>query len=489
MEASLKITNKKSRSSKGFLSSISLPRLWMSLVTFTVDLFAWLITLFILISLDNLDLNITFTPRASFLLGFFYYFLLASSRGLYQLVGLSPVYEIKKVAQTLSASVILMVLTYFFLLSNHDPAHLTIFLLAWILLFGGILLLRWSARILLVRLGYWGETAVIIAENNQRGEELLRYFLQHQRLGLRPKLVVFQHNRDGQKSSDGIPTVGLDKFLSDGFQSGIGGTLLLEMNASHFLSDPVYRKKIFNAFEQVLFLANFDWLNGTSLAVRDFEGMIGLEAVSNNLSPTQSILKRLIDIVGALSLLLLSLPLWLWTMIAIKRDSPGPVFYIQKRIGKNGKPFGVLKFRTMMMGADAFLKEYLAKNPAAQAEWGATQKLVADPRITKPGKWIRKFSIDELPQLLNILKGEMSLVGPRPMMTNQVDAYGENFSAYCSISPGLTGMWQVSGRNNLSFEDRARFDLYYLRNWSLWLDFYILLRTVWVVVVTQDGAN
>ena len=128
-------------------------------------------------------------------------------------------------------------------------------------------------------------------------------------------------------------------------------------------------------------------------------------------------------------------------------------------------------------------------NPAAKAEWDRTQKLVDDPRITKPGKWIRKFSIDELPQLLNILKGEMSLVGPRPMMLSQPEEYGENFPAYCTVRPGLTGMWQVSGRNSLSFADRARFDLYYLRNWSLWLDFYILLRTAWVVAVTQDGAN
>jgi lipopolysaccharide/colanic/teichoic acid biosynthesis glycosyltransferase len=141
----------------------------------------------------------------------------------------------------------------------------------------------------------------------------------------------------------------------------------------------------------------------------------------------------------------------------------------------------------MCVNAEQKLAEYLANNPQARQEWDQTQKLHDDPRITRVGKWLRKFSIDEIPQLYNVLRGEMSLVGPRPMMTNQVKTYGPNFDTYTGVRPGLTGFWQVSGRNNTTFQERARFDLYYVHNWSIWLDLYILARTVWVVL-SRYGA-
>jgi lipopolysaccharide/colanic/teichoic acid biosynthesis glycosyltransferase len=141
----------------------------------------------------------------------------------------------------------------------------------------------------------------------------------------------------------------------------------------------------------------------------------------------------------------------------------------------------------MVQDADQLLDDYLSLNPAEQKEWEQTQKLRCDPRVIRGGDFLRKFSIDELPQIFNVLLGEMSLVGPRPMMADQVKLYGENIEAYCAVRPGITGLWQVSGRNHTTFQERARFDRYYIHNWSLWLDMYILTRTVWVVL-SRDGA-
>jgi lipopolysaccharide/colanic/teichoic acid biosynthesis glycosyltransferase len=141
----------------------------------------------------------------------------------------------------------------------------------------------------------------------------------------------------------------------------------------------------------------------------------------------------------------------------------------------------------MHVNADRVLADYLATNPLARQEWVRDQKLRADPRITRTGRWIRTFSLDEVPQLFNVLKGDMSMVGPRPIMLDQKTMYGSGIDFYRSVRPGLTGFWQVSGRNRTTFHQRTLFDIYYVRNWSIWLDINILLRTVWVVL-SRDGA-
>ena len=141
----------------------------------------------------------------------------------------------------------------------------------------------------------------------------------------------------------------------------------------------------------------------------------------------------------------------------------------------------------MHVNADKALAEHLADNPQARLEWDETQKLRDDPRITRVGKWLRRFSIDEIPQLYNVLKGEMSLVGPRPIVDSETHHYGDKMEVYESLRPGVTGLWQVSGRNHTSYKERVQFDVYYASNWSIWLDFYVLARTVWVVL-SRQGA-
>jgi lipopolysaccharide/colanic/teichoic acid biosynthesis glycosyltransferase len=147
-----------------------------------------------------------------------------------------------------------------------------------------------------------------------------------------------------------------------------------------------------------------------------------------------------------------------------------------------------LKFRTMHLNADDVLRNYLEIDPELKQEWLLYQKLKNDPRITRVGKLLRRFSIDELPQLWNVLKGEMSLVGPRPIMINQTGLYGHRLDHYKRVTPGMTGIWQVSGRNRLPFEKRTEFDVQYVMNWSVWLDIYLMARTAWMVI-QQDGAG
>ena len=193
----------------------------------------------------------------------------------------------------------------------------------------------------------------------------------------------------------------------------------------------------------------------------------------------RNVFKRGLDTLLVLMALPVTLPVVLVMALLVARDGASP-FFLQKRVTKNGRIFHMVKIRTMVPDAEAYLASYLAKNPAARREWDETQKLKDDPRITRVGRLLRKTSLAELPQLWNVLKGDMSLVGPRPMMVDQQDLYPGR--AYYALRPGITGSWQVSDRNNGTFAGRAKFDAEYYANLSLATDLSILLRTVSVVV-------
>ena len=184
---------------------------------------------------------------------------------------------------------------------------------------------------------------------------------------------------------------------------------------------------------------------------------------------------------------LVALPLFLLTALAIKLDTPGKIFYQQERLGKDMLTIRIFKFRTMVEDSERVLKEYLIDHPEQDEEWQLTHKLKDDPRITSVGKVLRRTSLDELPQLLNVLRGEMSLVGPRPFLPGEIEHYQKGLPLLKRVRPGITGLWQVYGRGDLNFAERVRYDEYYVRNWSIWLDIYILLRTVWVVL-RGEGA-
>ncbi|KGD96350.1 sugar transferase [Rhizobium sp. YS-1r] len=203
--------------------------------------------------------------------------------------------------------------------------------------------------------------------------------------------------------------------------------------------------------------------------------------------PTGGLAKRTFDITAAALALILFSPIFLMIAALVKFSDNGPVFYGHRRIGHNGRSFRCLKFRTMAVNGDEVLRNYLNANPQAAEEWRATRKLKVDPRVTVVGTVLRKLSLDELPQLINIFRGEMSVVGPRPVVDEELNLYDSFAAYYLRTRPGLTGLWQISGRNDVSYETRIAFDTQYVQNWSLLGDFAIIAKTIPAVCLARGS--
>lgn len=212
-----------------------------------------------------------------------------------------------------------------------------------------------------------------------------------------------------------------------------------------------------------------------------FKHDVMLLRIQNNLNRNiPQIVKRAFDLIVALVLLVLLSPLFLFVMVAIRLSGPN-VFFGHSRLGKNGRTFKCYKFRTMVPNAQAALEKVLEEDPEARAEWSRDFKLRNDPRVTPIGRFLRKTSLDELPQLWNVIRGEMSLVGPRPIIQEELDRYESKKEFFLEAKPGMTGLWQISGRNDATYEERVQLDSWYARNWQLWYDIVILLKTIQVV--------
>jgi Undecaprenyl-phosphate galactose phosphotransferase WbaP len=237
-----------------------------------------------------------------------------------------------------------------------------------------------------------------------------------------------------------------------------------------------------SAFRYSSYIPDFVSATNIWMSVRDFGGILGL-ATSNKLKMAWNLwIKRFMDLAIVIFGGILILPFLLVLALLVKLSSPGPVLYGHKRLGINGKYFTAYKFRSMVMDADERLQKLFESDPEIKKEWEKNHKIQNDPRVTAIGKFLRRTSMDEFPQLINILKGEMSLVGPRPIVDEEVDRYGEDFGWIFSVKPGLTGMWQVSGRSQTDYATRVLYDTYYLRSWSVWLDIWILFMTFGVVI-------
>ena len=297
--------------------------------------------------------------------------------------------------------------------------------------------------------------------------------------------------------SDVIPEVGIDEIkVIDAKNRDIISLLQLDTKTVQFilalddeiLLDSWLRYLALNKCRSVFVIPNIRGipLYGTDMSFLFSDEMLLLR-VNNNLAKRSSrILKRTMDIVGSLAIITLLSPVLLYLYFSVKKDG-GNAIYGHPRIGRNGKTFNCLKFRSMVVNSKEVLDELLRTDPEARAEWEKDFKLKNDPRITKIGAFIRKTSLDELPQLFNVLKGEMSLVGPRPIVADELERYQDDVEYYLMAKPGMTGLWQVSGRNDVDYNTRVYFDSWYVKNWSLWNDIAILFKTV-NVVLKRDGA-
>ncbi len=198
--------------------------------------------------------------------------------------------------------------------------------------------------------------------------------------------------------------------------------------------------------------------------------------------------KRIFDILFSLAVLVIFSPVYILISLLIYLSSPGPILYRQRRVGKNGRLFTCMKFRTMIVGADKMLEQLLQSCPDCRAEFENTFKLKDDPRITPIGRWLRWTSLDEFPQFWNVLVGDMSVVGPRPLVPEELTKYGDAIDQVLSIRPGITGLWQVSGRNDIPYPKRIQIDVYYVRHHHFWLDTWIVLKTIGVVIFPKGNG-
>ena len=198
--------------------------------------------------------------------------------------------------------------------------------------------------------------------------------------------------------------------------------------------------------------------------------------------------KRLFDIAFSLSVLILFFPVYLILALLIALSSEGPIFYVQQRVGRNYKTFNCIKFRTMVRNADEVLVQIMETSPQLRQEFESSFKLKQDPRITKIGRFLRITSLDEFPQFWNVLKGDMSVVGPRPLVAEELPKYGCHIDQILTIRPGITGLWQVSGRNDIPYPRRVQIDLHYVKFRTFWLDLWIMLKTIDIVIIPKNNG-
>ncbi|WP_072714042.1 undecaprenyl-phosphate galactose phosphotransferase WbaP [Rhodothermus profundi] len=332
-------------------------------------------------------------------------------------------------------------------------------------------------KYILVRLNKWG-VPVVIYGCNGTVKELCAALRNERAIGYNP-VGIFHGSPElwGEKIW-GIPVLGgLNQNTDEVPVALLIGEGLNKKLLEKLLDGPL------SLYRRVIFIPSLpDSL--PILGVRSC-GLAGRPAFEINrelTDPVAQVIKRLFDLVFVVG----TLPLWapLIAIIALLiwlSDRKAP-FFMHQRIGYKGRPIRVIKFRTMVPNAQEVLETYLEQHPEARKEWEENFKLKNDPRVTRIGKWLRKFSLDELPQLWNVLRGELSLVGPRPIVEEEARKYGDKFDLYLRVKPGVTGIWQVSGRNDTSYEYRVMLDSFYVRNWSIWLDLVILIRTIRVVL-------
>lgn len=404
-------------------------------------------------------------------------------QGLYPGLLIHPAEEMRRVFCSLTGVFLIWASTAF-LWRTGGLYSRSAFLIGWAVSAPAVLIARQLTRVWLGRRPWWGVPAVILG-SGPTAQRVARK-LRDGRLGIKVAGVFGEAQILSWE-------YGMPPILGDlAAASVLGRARVAEyaIVATPYKSNLELRRMIEDycrGFRHVLVVPDMPGVCSLGVTARDIDGELGLEVPQRLFHRGSAAAKRAVDCAATVILLVALAPLFALAALAIKASSQGPVFFGHLRHGRDGKVFRALKFRTMVKDADRVLTEYLSAHPEYAPEWERNHKLKHDPRITKVGRWLRRSSLDELPQLINILRGQMSLVGPRPIVKQEIPKYGRGYELYMQVLPGLTGLWQVSGRNDTTYEERVAFDEHYVHNWSLWLDLYILARTV-KVVITAEGA-
>lgn len=347
------------------------------------------------------------------------------------------------------------------------------FLISSLLTAIGLPSMREITRHLHGRFSFWGVPAVIYVTDNS-GDEVIERLLHRRDLGYKPAVIISSTEKDCSMYK-GIPVFPeSDEILKVIKQLNLKVAILCNYKGN--------RKKILTSYRYTIYLSSHQDFFTSTMSIKDMGGILGFASTHNLTKKGNLFAKRLIDIVLCLIAGVIALPVSILIAMGVKLTSKGPAFYGHKRVGKNGKIIRCWKFRSMVNNSQEMLEHILATDPIRRAEWEKDRKFIDDPRVTKFGNFLRKTSLDELPQLWNIFVGEMSFVGPRPVTESELSKYGENTDFVLSVTPGLSGMWQISGRSDTGYEERVTLDSYYIQNWSVWLDLWIIIKTVWVVL-------
>jgi Undecaprenyl-phosphate galactose phosphotransferase WbaP len=346
---------------------------------------------------------------------------------------------------------------------------------------------QYLARRELKRLKLWGKPVIVLGYANT-GAESVDLLEREWGLGYRPVSLFDKHFTPAGEAFEATAYADTLAEAMDLARRRKIDTCIFAMpyTRREQLADMV--RDASDSFQHIMVIPNLREVTNAAVVARNLSGTLALDVKQNLLNPRAKCLKRALDLFGALVGGCLISPLLLTIAVLIKLNSRGPVLFIQERPGLSGDMFRVFKFRTMYPDAEQRMEQLFAENPLLAQEFEKHGKLRDDPRVTEVGRWLRKTSMDELPQLWNVLKGEMSLVGPRPYLVSQVPQMNGNNETISRATPGMSGLWQVSGRSEMAFEQRVNLDMYYVRNWSVWLDLVILARTVRCALFRRDGA-
>lgn len=401
--------------------------------------------------------------------------------GLYSEVWIHPAVELRQSTQVTTLALSAAAIAG--LWAGADALPLTGWcLLAWAAAVVILPLARALARKCCAGRAWWGFPTLIIG-SGAGADRLARMLSRSPTAGLRPALLT---DPDGLCRASVVPVMNDPAVLRSMVRSkGIRHAVLCISNLD--------ATKVAAAFDQYGALASHllvvcDTPPIPSLwGAQRVCGLGGIEVRNGLLLAPLRIVKRATDVALATAALVFGMPLYLAVALLVKLSGPGGVFYGHRRIGLHGRTFTAWKFRTMHKGADVLLRQHFQRFPSARLEWERDQKLRDDPRVTRVGRVLRQLSLDELPQMWNVLRGEMSVVGPRPIVDDEVARYGGAFEMYAGVKPGITGLWQVSGRTDVGYDLRVKLDEFYVRHWSPWLDAYLLVRTV-VALLCRKGA-
>ena len=356
---------------------------------------------------------------------------------------------------------------------------------AWLATIVFVTMNRICLRMVCARLAWWGYPIVVVGRG-QAGTAIIKTLLRWPELGLKP-VVLLDDTRECAEV-EGVPVHADLKYAPVMAQRYSIPYLIVALppdTPHRQLQKLISRYSKF--FERVLVIPTAVESQPLWTTASFFNGIPGYDIQHNARKRLMRLAKLTSDYVLASIAFLIVSPLFLTIVVLIKLDSPGPVFFRQLRIGQGGRVFEVLKFRSMYTDASSRLQDILSRDEALRKEYQTFRKLRHDPRVTRIGALLRRYSLDELPQLWNVLRGEMSLVGPRAYLFEELEIMGDMEPIILQNPPGITGLWQVSGRNHLSFEERVNLDVHYVHNWNFWLDAYILARSV-PVVLRGEGA-